>query len=174
MRLAVVRICVLCHTHQPLARQRCRRRSRRRMDVGRQIVTVVLAAELDGALCGLFEREIPGRIRVAGRRGRRRRDSRRAGRRDPWRRSPAASAWRPWLPRDSIATSRASVWLPSDVHVHGRFLLVSPQMTSTLSHGMSSTSAATRAVSMTECVPRLPTPDCTYSLPSGRIVIRPS
>src|SRR5688572_6386352 len=66
------------------------------------------------------------------------------------------------------------VWLPTDRQVHGRPLLVSPQLTTTFCHGISRTSAATRARSITEWVPRLPTPDCTYNLPSGRIVIRPS
>ena len=41
-----------------------------------------------------------------------------------------------------------------------------PHTTSTLSQGIANVSAATRARSVTECVPRLPTPDCTYSLPS--------
>src|SRR5206468_3619424 len=66
------------------------------------------------------------------------------------------------------------VWLPTDMHEYGRCLLVSPQMISTFSHGNASTSADTRARSNSECVPRLPTPVWTYSLPSGRIVSRPS
>ncbi len=53
------------------------------------------------------------------------------------------------------------VWLPTDMHDHGTFFAVLPQFTMTLSHGIASTSAATRARSMHECVPRLPTPDCT-------------
>ncbi len=62
-----------------------------------------------------------------------------------------------WLARD-IAWI---VWLPSDVHVQGTCLLVSPQVTTTSSQAMPRMSAATRAVSMTEWVPRLPAPDCT-------------
>ena len=66
------------------------------------------------------------------------------------------------------------VHLPTDMADHGTFFAVLPQLTTTLSHGIASTSAATRARSMQECVPRLPTPDCTYSMPSGRMVINPS
>src|SRR5213594_3379393 len=58
------------------------------------------------------------------------------------------------------------------MQLHGRLFDVFPQLTTTFSHGIASTSAATRARSITECVPRLPTPDCTYNLPSGRIVMR--
>ena len=59
------------------------------------------------------------------------------------------------------------VWLPTDMHDHGTFFAVLPQLTTTLSHGTARTSAATRARSMHEWVPRLPTPDWTYSFPSG-------
>ena len=59
------------------------------------------------------------------------------------------------------------VWLPTDMQLHGMCFDVLPKFTSTLSHGTASTSAATRARSMQECVPRLPTPDWTWSMPSG-------
>ena len=51
------------------------------------------------------------------------------------------------------------VWLPPEMHVHGRFLAVFPHVMSHFSHGTSSTSATTRCTSMTEWVPRLPMPD---------------
>jgi hypothetical protein len=50
------------------------------------------------------------------------------------------------------------VWLPTDMQVHGTPFEVSPQTISTLSHGIARTSAATRPMSITECVPRLPMP----------------
>ena len=73
-----------------------------------------------------------------------------------------------------IGADAETEWLPTDIADHGMFFAVLPQLTTTLSHGIASTSAATRARSMHEWVPRLPTPDCTYSLPSGCSVIRPS
>ena len=66
------------------------------------------------------------------------------------------------------------VWLPPDTQVHGRCCEVSPQAMTTSSHGMPSISAAGRWTSNTDSVPRLPTPDCTYSLPSGLIINSPS
>src|SRR6266850_4084321 len=70
--------------------------------------------------------------------------------------------------RASVAPARFArviacvVWLPTDMQLHGRFFEVLPQLTTIFSHGMARTSPATRARSIIECVPRLPTPDCTY------------
>ena len=66
------------------------------------------------------------------------------------------------------------VWLPPETQVHGRFCEVSPQAMTTLSHGMPIISAATRCTSKTDSVPRLPTPDWMYILPSGLMTNRPS
>ena len=66
------------------------------------------------------------------------------------------------------------VWLPPDTQVQGRGCEVSPQLTTTFSHGRPIISAATRCTSKTDSVPRLPTPDCTYILPSGLMTNRPS
>ena len=167
--LAVVRIGVLGHAHQADAGQRRRRRLGHRVDVAGQLVAVVGAAERDGAGRRLRQRQAARPARRGGRRARRRPRSPRAGRRD---RAAAisrslriASCAAAWLAR-VIAWM---VWLPSDVQVHGTCLLVSPQTTSTFSHGTSRISAGTRATSMTEWVPRLPAPDCTTSRPSGRM-----
>jgi hypothetical protein len=64
------------------------------------------------------------------------------------------------------------VWLPTERHDHGTPFPVSPQVTSTFSHGHRQHFRATRARSISEWVPRLPTPVCTYSFPSGRSVIK--
>jgi hypothetical protein len=50
------------------------------------------------------------------------------------------------------------VWLPACTVLRGMPLLESPQTISTSSHESPSTSAAGRAVSAIECVPRLPMP----------------
>src|SRR5882762_4942932 len=79
------------------------------------------------------------------------------------------------MPAARLARELAcEVWLPPCLELHGTFLPELPQVTSHFSHGMSSVSAATRAVSNTESVPRLPTPCWMYSFPSGRIVSSPS
>src|SRR4029453_5909244 len=66
------------------------------------------------------------------------------------------------------------VWLPPETQDHGRFLLVSPQVTSHFSHGIPIISAATRLVSLYDSVPRLPTPVWMYILPSGLMTKSPS
>src|SRR5215510_3253025 len=66
------------------------------------------------------------------------------------------------------------VWLPPDTQDQGRFLLVSPHVTSHFSHGMPIISAATRLVSLYDSVPRLPTPVWMYIFPSGLMMKRPS
>ena len=50
------------------------------------------------------------------------------------------------------------VWLPACTVLKGRCLLVSPHTMTTSSHDRSSTSAAGRAVSEIEWVPRFPIP----------------
>ena len=45
------------------------------------------------------------------------------------------------------------VWLPPLLQVHGRFFAVSPQVTSTFSHGTPRISADTRWQSLTDPVP---------------------
>src|SRR5947207_15825719 len=51
-----------------------------------------------------------------------------------------------------------AVWLPAEMHVHGRFFDVFPKTTSHCSQGTPIISAATRCTSNAEWVPRLPTP----------------
>ena len=173
MGLAVARIRVSRDRHQALAGQRRCRCLRERVDVLRHLVTVVLAAELDGALRGLGQRHARGR-RPCGTRARSRRRSRPARRRDPSPQSPAASFFA------SIAAAWAArviawiVWLPPEMHVHGRCLAVLPHVMSHFSHGTSRISATTRCTSITEWVPRLPTPDWIASRPSGLMTNSPS
>ena len=57
---------------------------------------------------------------------------------------------------------------------HGKSLLLSPRTTMQLSQLALSTSAATRDVAVYEYVPRLPTPEWMWSLPSGVMRTRPS
>ena len=52
------------------------------------------------------------------------------------------------------------VWLPPEMHVHGRCFDVLPQVTSTISHGMPSSSADARCTPLTDSEPKLPMPDC--------------
>src|SRR4249920_180102 len=66
------------------------------------------------------------------------------------------------------------VWLPPETQDHGRFLLESPHVSSTFSHGIPIISAETRLVSLIDSVPRLPTPDWMYIRPSGFSTNRPS
>src|SRR5438067_8265024 len=66
------------------------------------------------------------------------------------------------------------VWLPPDTQLHGRFLDVSPQVTSTFSHGMPIISADTRWQSDHDSVPRLPTPVWMDIRPSGLTTKSPS
>ncbi len=54
------------------------------------------------------------------------------------------------------------VWLPPDTQDHGRLFAVLPQVRTTFSHGMPIISAATRAVSLYDSVPRLPMPVLMY------------
>jgi hypothetical protein len=56
VRDAVALVGVARDAHQPLTRERRRRRLRERVDVLRQLVAVVLAAELDRFLRGLRQR----------------------------------------------------------------------------------------------------------------------
>ena len=66
------------------------------------------------------------------------------------------------------------VWLPPELQLHGRFFDVSPQTSSTFSHGMPTISAATRWQSENDSVPRLPMPVWTRIPPSGLMMKRPS
>ena len=137
------------------------------VDVGGQLVPVVLPAQLDGASCGLRKGQPAARI--------------------------AATIHA--LAADLVVARRAAQIARRNLlqllaRVHGRGMTRAghgvhgltagrvaapgqvlarccPTMTSHFSQGMSSTSAATRMTSITECVPRLPIPDWMYSLPSG-------
>ena len=51
--------------------------------------------------------------------------------------------------------------LPPETQLQGRCFDVSPHVTSTLSHGIPTISAATRWQSIIDSVPRLPMPVCT-------------
>ena len=143
--LAVVRVGVLGHAHQAEAGQRRRRRLGHGVDVAGQLVAVVARRRARWRASPPARSVRPRPARRAGRRARRRPRSPRAGRRDRRRRSRAAcaiaSCAAAWLAR-VIAWM---VWLPSDVQVHGRCLLVSPHTTSTFSHGTPRISAGTRA-----------------------------
>src|SRR5262245_43864876 len=75
-----------------------------------------------------------------------------------------------WAARDIAC----GLWLSPETHEHGRFLLVSPLVTSHFSHGIPIISAATRLVSANDSVPRLPTPVWMYIFPSGLMTKRPS
>ena len=66
------------------------------------------------------------------------------------------------------------VLLPNWPMFHGKPLRVSPRSTMQLSQLAFSTSAAMRDVPVCEYVPRLPTPLCKCTLPSGVMRTRPS
>ena len=143
--VAVARVVVLGDAHQAEAGQRGRRRLGDRVDVLGHLVAVELAAELDRAAAPPARRSARGRDCRGDRRARCRARSRRAM---PPRSLAAiscsfrfASIAPAWFARVIACV----VWLPTERQVQGRPLLVSPQMTSTFSHGMSRTSAATRA-----------------------------
>ncbi len=144
------------------------------MSVG-QLVAVVAAAERDGARRRLGVGEAARRVAARGRRARRRARSPRARRRDPARQSAAACAAASSAPARLARVMAWVVWLPTDMHVHGRPLAVLPHTHLDPAPRAWPGRRRRRAPGRcTECVPRLPTPDCTCSMPSGRMSIRPS
>ena len=172
VRDAVARVVVARDAHQPLTGERRRRRLRERVDVLRQLVAVVLAAELDRLLRRLRERHAAAR---AATRARWRRCSARVCRRGSSRQSPAASSSRRSPAACAARVIAWVVWLPPDTQLHGRFLPVLPQVTSHFSHGMPDHLGRRRdGTSLIDSVPRLPMPDWMYIRPSGLMTNRPS
>ena len=106
-RLAVAGIVIFGGRHQTLARHRRDRRLGQFVQVRRRFVAVVDAAQLQSRVAPPAPKSCP-RHRPCGRRARCRPRSPRAGRRDFWLRSPAASSSRPSRLRTRLASSRAS------------------------------------------------------------------